>query len=174
MDKNLLDKLRPITEEEQRILKENPQVNREIYMDNNINVINSKKLLSQDKLITLRPHVRFVHFPEHTHDYVEVIYMCQGSTVHIINGEKVYLKEGELLFLNQYAKQEIEPALREDIGINFIILPEFFEQTLSMIGDEETPLKKFVIDSLDIELMCLCLNSYRELNKRLLAIQHKV
>ncbi len=117
-------------------------------MEDNINVINSKKLLSQDKLITLRPHVRFVHFPEHSHDYVEVIYMCQGSTMHIINGEKVYLKEGELLFLNQYAKQEIEPASKEDIGINFIILPEFFEQTLSMIGDEETPLKKFVIDSL--------------------------
>lgn len=148
MDKNLLDKLTPITEEEHRILKENSEINREIYMEGSIDIINSKKLLSQDKLITLRPHVRFVHFPEHSHDYVEVIYMCQGATCHIINGEKVHLKEGELLFLNQYAKQEIEPASKEDIGINFIILPEFFEHTLSMIGDEDTPLKRFVIDSL--------------------------
>ena len=36
--------------------------------------------------------------------------MCSGSTPHVINGEDVILKQGELLILNQNAVQEIYPA----------------------------------------------------------------
>ena len=53
------------------------------------NTINAQKLLSAGKLITIRPHTRFVHFPEHTHDYVEVVYMCEGVTEHIVNNKGV-------------------------------------------------------------------------------------
>jgi len=117
-------------------------------MENATNVINSRKLLSKDKKITVRKHTRFVHFPEHTHDYVEAIYMCSGQTTHIINGEAMLLKEGEFLILTQHATQEILPAGLHDIGVNFVIMPEFFEQTLIMLGEEETPLKKFIIECL--------------------------
>ena len=84
-------------------------------------VIDSKKLLQKGKLIQVRPHTRFVHFPKHTHNYIEVIYMCQGRTTHIINGTEVILEAGDLLFLNQNAVQEILPAGRDDIAVNFIV-----------------------------------------------------
>ena len=73
----------------------------------------------------MRPHTRFVNFPKHKHNYVEVIYMCQGTTTHILNGSKVILEAGDLLFLNQNAEQEILPAGEQDIAVNFIVLPEF-------------------------------------------------
>ena len=41
------------------------------------------------KLIAIRPHTRFIAFPEHTHDYVEMIYMCVGETRHTVNGNAV-------------------------------------------------------------------------------------
>ena len=66
-------------------------------------MIESEKLLEAGQLITVRPHTRFVHFPEHTHNFVEVIYMCQGETVHVVDGKEIVLKKGELLFLNQHA-----------------------------------------------------------------------
>ena len=69
--------------------------------------------------------------------------MCQGSTVHTINGERIELKTGELLILNQNAVQEIEPAGRDDIAVNFLILPEFFDQTLRMIGGRGESVKGF-------------------------------
>ncbi|MCC8016365.1 MAG: AraC family ligand binding domain-containing protein, partial [Clostridiales bacterium] len=128
------------------ILNGETEINRNIYMQDTLNIINSKKLLSQGKLISMRPHTRFIHFPEHTHDYNEIVYMCSGSTTHIINGRKILLQESELLLLTQNAKQEVLPAEKNDIAINFIILPEFFEQSLSMMSDEESPLKKFIID----------------------------
>ncbi|MBQ8503078.1 MAG: helix-turn-helix domain-containing protein, partial [Clostridia bacterium] len=75
-------------------------------------------------------------------------YMCSGKTTHIVNGKEIKLNEGELLFLGQNAKQEILPASGNDIAVNFIILPQFFEKTLEMLGAEDTPIKKFLIESL--------------------------
>lgn len=83
-------------------------------------------------MIQVRPHTRFVHFPAHTHNYIEVIYMCQGTTTHIVNGNQVVLEQGDLLFLNQNAVQEILPAGEYDIAVNFIVLPEFFNTAFSM------------------------------------------
>ncbi len=139
--------LSPITDEEKALLT-GKALDRSIYMMGKSAVVNSKKLLSAGKLITVRKHTRFVHFPEHSHDYIEVVYMCKGQTTHIINGEQVLLREGELLFLSRNARQEILPAGEGDIAVNFIILPQFFDNVLTMLGDEETPLRRFIIDSL--------------------------
>ena len=146
---NILKELMTITDEEKAILGGINSIDRTLYMSGSKNIVNSRKLLDAGKLITVRKHTRFVDFPLHTHDYVEVVYMCKGSTLHIINGKKIQLSEGELLFLSQHAKQEIKKAGENDIAVNFIVLPEFFNSTLSIIGEEETPLKKFITD-------CLC------------------
>lgn len=148
MDKKLLGKLAKITQEEQEILNGRKQIDTSIYNLNRSMVVDRKKLLESGKLIELRPHTRFIHFPKHTHNYVEVVYMCSGKTRHIINGSEVVLKQGELLFLSQNATQEIYPASENDIGVNFIVLPEFFDQTLSMIGDEASLIRDFIIDCL--------------------------
>lgn len=149
MDTKLLEQLAVITAEEQEILAGRRDIDRDIYMQGQGSTVNSRKLLSSGKLITIRPHTRFIHFPEHTHDYVEVIYMCAGATTHIVNGKKIKLEQGDLLFLNQSATHEVCKAGEGDIAVNFIVLPEFFSAPLSMIGEEETPLRKFLID-------CLC------------------
>lgn len=148
MTQELLETLREITPEEQRILDGKNEIERELYVSSGENTFDAKKLLEKGKLITVRPHTRFVHFPAHTHNYVEVIYMCSGSTTHIVNGNKVLLEQGELLFLNQHAVQEIYPAKMDDIAVNFIILPEFFDHALRMMEAEENMLRRFVIDCL--------------------------
>lgn len=153
INENLLKELKKITKEEERILNGRQGIEKEIYMStassySENNVIDAKKLLDSGKLIQVRPHTRFVHFPKHTHNYIEVIYMCSGQTHHVVNGEDVILREGELLFLNQKAQQEIYPAAEEDIAVNFIILPEFFDYGLYMMGDDKNLLKDFVIDCL--------------------------
>lgn len=149
MDQNILRQICRITAEEQSILNGQQTIQRELYMDGSDNTINAKKLLSSGKLITLRPHTRFIHFPEHTHDYVEAVYMCTGQTTHIVNGTRVTLKRGELLFMNQRATHEVCQAETEDVAVNFIVLPEFFSSVLTAIGEEETPLRRFLVD-------CLC------------------
>lgn len=143
----ILAELIPITDEERAIL-DGAGVDKSIYTTHGGNIVRHRKLLSDGKLIRVRTHTRFVHFPEHTHDYIEAVYMCAGQTTHIINGKEFVLKEGELLFLGQNARQEILPAGENDIAVNFIIQPSFFDKTLEMLGAEETPIKNFLLSSL--------------------------
>ncbi|SET52232.1 AraC family transcriptional regulator [Lacrimispora sphenoides] len=149
MNQEILDRLGVITDEEREIINGRTEIDRNRYTEGRDLVIDSKKMLEHGKMISIRPHTRFVHFPKHKHNYIEVIYMCKGETVHYIDGEKVVLKTGELLFLNQHATQEILPAGEKDIGINFIILPEFFDTAFEMMGEEENLLRDFLVG-------CLC------------------
>ena len=144
---SILEKIRPITAEEQAIL-DGESIDMSLYMATAGGVFHREKLLQQGKLITLRPHTRFIDFPPHSHDYIEVVYVCTGSITHIINGKTVTLSAGELLFLSTDAVHEIKKAGAEDLAVNFIILPQFFDKALDMLGEEESPLKRFILDSL--------------------------
>lgn len=144
----ILNRLSIITAEEQAILDGRASIDRSIYTEHSLDVIEGAKLLSKGKLIAVRPHTRFIHFPEHTHDYVEIVYMCSGQTRHYINGTDVTLREGELLLLSQNATHEICLANKQDVAVNFIIRPEFFNGTLPYLDNDETPLRKFLIDCL--------------------------
>lgn len=148
MNQELLKELKKITPEEQALLNGQKGINPSLYNLEHSMTIDNKKLLEHGKLLQIRPHTRFVHFPKHNHNYVEMIYMCSGSTRHLINGSEVLLCTGELLFLSQTATQEIFPAGYDDIAVNFIILPEFFGQPLDMIGTEDNMLRTFIIECL--------------------------
>ena len=149
MNEEILAHLKGITPEEQAILDGRTTIDRDLYMQGQGSVVNAKKLLSAGKLITVRPHTRFIHFPEHRHDYVEVVYMCSGETIQIGGGKKLTLRQGELLFLSQSVTHEVCRAGEGDIAVNFIVLPDFFEAPLAALGEEETPLRRFMVD-------CLC------------------
>lgn len=149
MNRDIIESLQTVTAEEQAILDGRTTIDRALYMQGADNVVNAKKLLDAGKLITLRPHTRFIHFPRHTHDYVEVVYMCAGQTTHIVNGTRLVLGQGDLLFLSQSATHEVCKASQQDVAVNLIVLPDFFSVALSAIGEEETPLRRFLTD-------CLC------------------
>lgn len=147
MNQELLKQLEQITDEERSIL-DGSGVQKGLYTSQRGFIIDSRKLLTRGQLIQIRPHTRFIHFPRHRHNYVEMVYMCTGSTTHIINdSERIVLREGDLLFLNQHATQEILPAGAKDIAVNFIILPEFFDRILPGM-ERENVLRDFLVASL--------------------------
>ena len=148
VQQSIIDKLSTITEEENEILGGRKTIDRGLYMDGSRDVISGEKLLVREKLIAIRPHTRFIAFPEHTHDYVEMVYMCAGETRHTVNGNPVSLRQGELLMLGQNARQSIEAAGEKDIAVNFIVRPAFFSGMLPFLSEEETPLRRFIVSCL--------------------------
>lgn len=148
MNETLLQKLSTITDEEKEILSGKSGIDRTLYYSDEEDVIDSSRVLANGKLIDIRPHTRFVHFPKHSHNYIEFIYMVQGETTHYIDDEKIVLKQGDLLFLNQHASQEIMPAAEDDIAVNFMILPAFFDESFRNVFTEDNPLKDFIISCL--------------------------
>lgn len=77
-----------------------------------------------------------------------MVYMCRGSTTHRVNGQSLVLRAGELLLLGQNARQSIAPAGAEDIAVNIILRPSFLADTLPLWGEEETPLRRFILSCL--------------------------
>ena len=149
MEKSLIEKLSIVSSEEKEILEGKNIIDKGLYGYTDSLTIDSKMLLEKGELIHIRPNTRFVHFPEHKHNYVEVIYMVQGSTTHIINGDTVVLSAGELLFLNQNSTHENMPANEKDIAVNFVILPEFFDKAFEMLNKDNNLVKDFLLSCLN-------------------------
>ncbi len=148
MNKEILDRLYALTSEEKIIIAGDSGITKEIYSSEDEFVIDSAKLLEQGKLIAMRPHTRFAHFPIHRHNYIEMLIMLNGSlTTKIIDGDTIELKEGDILLLNRHARHEILPCGKDDLAVNIIILPEFFSRN-SVAYDRENILRDFIIASL--------------------------
>jgi len=147
MLKEIHDKLTDLTEEELKILSGENSVNKSIYTDDRKFIIDSNKLLPNGELINIRKHTRFINFPSHNHNYIEFNYVYEGKFTQIIDNKKITLQKGELIFLNQYITHEIEASSEDDIIINFIIRPEFFDYIITLL-DNENIISKFLLTTL--------------------------
>ena len=147
MDAVLLQRLSQITEEERELLQ-GRGVDRALYASGRAFEVDAAKMLEKGKLMSIRPHTRFAPFPRHSHNYVEIMYMCRGKTVHRIDGDAlVTLEAGELLFLNRHASHAIQRADAGDIAVNFIVLPQFFDEAFNMAGMDNV-LSRFLLGEL--------------------------
>jgi AraC-like DNA-binding protein/mannose-6-phosphate isomerase-like protein (cupin superfamily) len=147
MREELINKMREISPEEQLYLNGGGEVRREIYTSRDLSEIDRNLFLKEGRLITVRPHSRVVDFPEHRHNYIEIMYVCSGRITHVIDGKEIVMEKGDILFLNQQAGHSVKRAGLDDIGVNFIALPEFFDIPLRMLR-EDNVLADFLISTL--------------------------
>lgn len=149
--KEVLDKMMEISEEE-RLILDGEKLDKSLYTNCQAFDVNSKNLLTLGKYITVRTHTRFTDFPMHGHNYIEIMYVCSGRITHIIDDREIHMEAGDILFMNQQVRHSIKKADFQDIGINFIIRPEFFDIPLIMMkNDKSNPLADFLIGTLKID-----------------------
>lgn len=148
MNQGLIKKLCMITEEEKVCLKKKAETDQPQAIELEAVTVDSKKLLEEGRFIQVRPHTRFVHFPEHRQPFIRAVYMCHGQTTHLIGGDTVQLNKGELLFMRPNAEWSCLPAGKSDLAVDMIILPEFFGRSFKLPGDEENLLRDFLVSCL--------------------------
>ena len=144
MHQKILEALSKITEEEQAVLDGTGSY--ELLPEDG--VMHAEYLMDPGRLFAIRPHTRFMHYPEHTHDYAEIVFMLQGTTTHIVNDQTVVLQPGEFLCLGAGARHEIWPASEKDIAVNLLLRPAYFDAPLPFFGTETTLLHRFLIETL--------------------------
>ncbi|XCP85574.1 AraC family transcriptional regulator [Roseburia hominis] len=147
MKERLLEKMQEISPEERCYLDGNQDIKREIYSHHNISEIDRNLFLREGRLVTVRPHSRFVDFPEHRHNYIEMMYVCSGTITHLIDKKEIVMEKGDLLLLNQQVRHSVKRAEYNDIGINFIALPEYFDIPIHMLR-EDNVLADFLVHTL--------------------------
>ena len=126
MEKYLLDRLSRESEEETGI-KNGELLNRKIYSSGEDFVINEARLFGREGGISVRTHTRYVDFPAHKHNYVEMMIVLAGSVTHRIEGNVLKLSEGEILILNKHISHSIDCTGEGDIGVNIIMSDRFID-----------------------------------------------
>ena len=126
MEKYLLDTLSRESEEETGILG-GEMLNRKMYSGGDDFIVNEARLFGMGRSISARTHTRYVDFPKHRHNYVEMMIVLSGSITHEIEGEILNLKTGELLLMNKHASHSVRRSGKDDIGVNIIMSDRFVD-----------------------------------------------
>lgn len=147
MDDSLIRFFAPHTQEEESLLRGEPLAQGR-YTDRSAFIVEGERFVPSRQMISLRPHTRFADFPMHWHDYVEMMYMLQGETLHgMPDGSTVRLQAGELLLINRHSAHSIARCGENDIAVNFLIQQEFLDFVPDMIGTHNV-LGRFLLDAL--------------------------
>ncbi|MFD1420643.1 AraC family transcriptional regulator [Lactiplantibacillus songbeiensis] len=71
--------------------------------------------------IFINKHHRYSYMPAHTHDFIELNYMYAGHSTQYINGEKIELREHEIILMDKDIVQKIDYIGKDDILINILV-----------------------------------------------------
>ena len=143
MKEQELKKLLCLTPEEEQYLTEKFQ----IADEHTAAELEFEPFFHNRQMIAVRLLDAEAGIPTHKHKYIEMFYAYSGSITHQINGTEITLNEGDLLFMNQYVEHGRPPGEKGNLGIVFIIRPEFFDIPLQMIS-EENEIRTFLVNSL--------------------------
>lgn len=133
MEKYLLDILSRESEEETGILG-GEMLNRKIYSGGEDFVVNEARMFGPRQSISARGHTRYVDFPEHKHNYVEMMIVLSGSITHVIDGKTLTLGKGEVLVMNKHVSHSIKRSGKEDIGVNVIMSDRFIDSVTAELS----------------------------------------
>ena len=135
MNKELIAKLSSITEEERQLSRSEKIKTNMYWSTDNSRVEMCRIALSSEGTskspVLLRTHTRFADFPIHSHDYIEMMYVCRGSITHSIGERQIEAREGDIIILGQNTRHCTKRAEEDDIGINMIISVDFFEALIN-------------------------------------------
>ena len=147
LSKSIIDNLFTITKEEQDIIAGGNQVDLNYYTESDSLVFDYKRLIDPSTSLDIRRHTRFVKFPRHKHNYVEMVYVFSGQSKQTLDGKELIVNAGEIVILNQLVEHEIEPANYDDIMINFVFRPDFFDY-LQSLSQQSNLVFNFLINTI--------------------------
>lgn len=146
IDRGIIEQFSPITDEEKLCLEENNA--KAEWETLKSTVFAYEKYVNDERPIFICKHRRFAHTPPHKHNYIEMVYVCQGKMTQIINGERIDLCQGQLLFLSSGAEHEILPSGEDDIAINFLLSKTFVQSESFISPIYDNVVSNFIVSTL--------------------------
>ncbi|MDF2887642.1 MAG: transcriptional regulator, AraC family [Lacrimispora sp.] len=144
MDEELLKFLRNTSEEKNGIFKDASSIMSYYVKEAKSNVVDKGIVIEAGRLMGLHCQPPHIAIPDHSHNYVELVYMYSGSTTQVINKtNRILLETYDLLLLRQGTSHAIEPAGEDDIAVHFFLMPEFFSHP-SLITEDGSILRHFI------------------------------
>jgi AraC-like DNA-binding protein/mannose-6-phosphate isomerase-like protein (cupin superfamily) len=153
MREDILRVLSSLTDEELSLLDSSADGQRKLYSKPGRFIIERRTISNistgePTAPVCLHPHPRFCEFDKHSHDYVEIMYVCAGSVTHTIADESVRIDAGDLIIFGKSASHSIAAADIGDIGVNIVISTDLFENIVNTMHRDSSvntrPLRTFM------------------------------
>lgn len=110
MNEELLNFLRKTSEEKNGIIKDASSILTYYVRDLDNSVVDKDMIIEEGSMMGLYCQPHHIAIPDHSHNYVELIYMYSGCAVQIINKtERIKLETSDLLLLREGTSHAIEP-----------------------------------------------------------------
>ncbi len=123
-----------------------------LYCEDGSEIINNSEYLPLGETIGVSVHTIAEEVPLHGHNFVEIMYVYNGNITHRIDGKALNVRAGDVLFMNQHVKHSVDETTSGTVAVNFIILPEFFDLPLVMLGEKKGDiLAEFLMSVLRID-----------------------
>ncbi len=114
---------------------------------------NSPNLLPSDLFLPDASSTLFMSFHQengnpnvHSHDFFELIYVCKGTPISVINNQEVPLQEGNLCIMNPNAIHYFTKYTQEtDLILNIVLPKDLFQKSLFPILFQDPVLNSFFI-----------------------------
>ena len=104
--------------------------------------------------VTLRTHPSGAPFPTHSHNFIEMMYVCRGPFTHVIDGERITLGTGDIIILGRNTSHSIEATTERELGLNLILSCDLLESILGDMRRTSSLPTKEMQELLDVRRPC--------------------
>lgn len=125
----------------EKLLDYSQRITQNMYNMRSLHQLSDK--LSPDENLYILTHEVSGNFPDHTHEYFELNYVCSGSLINMIDGNEVYMSAGDLVILSRKAVHSLKYQQPDTLLINFCLKPGVFERTLKAFYEEDNLISSF-------------------------------
>ncbi|MCD7957601.1 MAG: histidine kinase [Lachnospiraceae bacterium] len=124
------------------LLDYSQEITKNLYKIQSLHQISEK--LPADENLYILTHTVTEDFPNHSHSYYELNYLCSGTLINVIDNHDVYMTAGDLVFLNRSAVHALRCTQPGAVLINFCLKPELFHRTLHAFMSEKNLISDFI------------------------------
>lgn len=83
-------------------------------------------------------------FGQHRHDFFEILYVCKGRVINQIDGEKIYMGQGDLCLHNTCAQHKLECVDKSAVLLNIDLMPPLFEGMMRTYYQDDNLISNFL------------------------------
>ena len=87
-----------------------------------------------------------VHYPEHMHEFIEIVYVKEGKSTHFADGSSFEVNSGDILFIDYNQSHSFHVHSDKLQFFNLLVKPEYISRTLSNAENIYDIFSFFILD----------------------------
>lgn len=130
----------------------------------------TKKAFLGSKKIYLSISKKQNDIPKHRHEFLELLYVCNGAVTNIVDNKEFRLKQGNYIIFDYNVSHSTIRKTRDFIGLNCLFLPEYIDIAMQNCQSFKDLLQCQLVNYSISENNCNSLLMFDDANKKVYSL----